>query len=158
MTFLFAFEDRQSMMSSITEHAIIIGYGDTKIYSFIDPLCPKSQDFIEHISTREDLLKDNTYYIFLYKLPLLASKFLIVHIYQSENQLEALQEVMIYDDYDVEEDKITTKTKKILHDIQIFSQKLNIKYRPYLLIFDKDSKYCRVSEGTAPCLEENDYH
>jgi len=152
-----AFENRQSMMDSISKHAIKIGTGQNKVYSFIDPLCEKSQAFIQLITSRVDLQKESTYYIFLYPLQRYASEFLIIHIYQSKNQLETLKEVMVYEDYDVNEQKITNKTKQILYDVKIIAQKINIQSRPYLLLFDKGSKYCKVSEGTAPCLEENDF-
>lgn len=155
---LLALENRQSLMDSISQHAIKIGTGENRTYTFIDPLCPKSQAFIELISTRQDLQKETSYYVFLYQLAKFDSRELIVYIYQSEDPLTALKEVMIYKDYeDIEVYETKEKTLQIINDITKVAKKMNIKRRPYLLIFYKDSKYCIVSEGTAPCLEENDF-
>ncbi|PHR58453.1 MAG: hypothetical protein COA44_03140 [Arcobacter sp.] len=154
---LLALENRQSLMDSISEYAIKIGTGPNKTYSFIDPLCSKSQAFIELIVNREDLQKETSYYIFLYELPRLHSKEYIIYIYQAKNPLEALKEVMIYQDYDIEINETSSETVVFMKKITEVAKQMDIKKWPYLLIYKKGSKYCLVSEGTAPCLEENDF-
>jgi len=154
---IFALDNRKELLNSISQHAILIGNGENKVYAFIDPLCPKSQAFIELITSREDLKNDSSYFIFLYQLPSFSSAFLITHIYQSKSPLQSLTEVMVYEDYDVPDQEINKSTLEIIKSIKDVAKKMKIKSRPYLLMFDKDSKYCRVSEGTAPCLEENDF-
>ena len=62
---LFAAQDYQKLLNSISEHAIQIGNGPNRIYAFVDPLCSKSQSFINLINERKDLQKSASYYIFL---------------------------------------------------------------------------------------------
>jgi len=153
-----ALEDRQVLMDSISEHAIRIGHGPNTTYTFIDPLCPKSQNFIKLISTKKELQEETSYYIFLYELPKFDSRELIVYIYQSQDPRQALEEVMVDKDYyDIEVYETKPKTLIIMNAISKVAKQMNVKRRPYLLLFDQGSKYCRVSEGTAPCLEENDF-
>ena len=56
------------------------------------------------------------------------------------------------DGFEVSQDTLDT-TKKIAK----VAKELKMKRRPYLLIFQQGSSYCTVSEGTAPCLEENGF-
>lgn len=154
----YAVEDHQVLMDSISQHAIRIGSGPNTTYTFVDPLCPKSQLFIELINEREDLKEKTSYYIFLYRLRMFDSDELIQYIYQSEDPLTALKEIMIYEDFDALEDfTVNQNTLDIIHNISKVAKLLEMKRRPYLLIFNEGSSYCRVSEGTAPCLEENDF-
>jgi hypothetical protein len=155
---LYAADDRQAMMDSISQYAIRIGTGPDHNYVFVDPLCPKSQYFIELISGRKDLQEKNSYFIFLYRLNKFDSDELIQYIYQSEMPLQSLKEIMIDKDYDdIEDFTARKKTLDIIHDIAEVAKELHMKRRPYMLIFDEGSPYCKVSEGTAPCLEENDF-
>jgi len=156
-TSLPALDDRRILMHSISHHAIQIGDGPNKVYAFIDPLCYKSQDFIQMITTRKDLQEDSTYYIFFYQLQQYQSLDYIVYIYQAKDSLEALKDIMIYEDYDIVDTSITPKTQTIINEIKKVAKQMEIKTRPYLLIFNEGSKYCTVSDGTAPCLEENDF-
>ncbi len=155
---LFAFDNRHLLMNSIMDDAIRIGNGPNIYYAFVDPLCPKSQRFITMINERKDLQHKNAYYIFLYRLPSFDSDEYIYYIYQSHDPLAALKEIMIeqeYDKADLLDVQETTRAK--IDNIAEVGKQLKMKRRPYLLIFDEGSKYCRVSEGTAPCLEENSF-
>ena len=156
---LSAFGNRQVLMDSIIHDAIRIGNGPNIYYAFVDPLCSKSQRFIAIINERKDLQKKNAYYIFLYRLPSFDSEEYIYYIYQSHDPLRALKEIMIDQEYDkVDIIDVHKVTRIKIDNIAEVGQKLKMKRRPYLLIFDEGSKYCRVSEGTAPCLEENSFH
>lgn len=152
-----AIEDRQALMETISQHAIRIGNGPNRVYAFIDPLCSRSQSYIELISTRKDLQDKSSYYIFLNELQKFDSKEFIAHVYQSEDPLSALLDIIIYSDYDIEFQETTEKASSIIEKINKVAKQMEIKRRPYLLMFDEGSKYCKVSEGTAPCLEENDF-
>ena len=153
-----ALEVPHILMDSISNYAIRIGNGPNRTYTFVDPLCSKSRAFIKLINEREDLKQASTYYIFLYRLQKFDSDELIEYIYQSDNPLDALKEIMIDEDFDVVEDvTLKQKTLEIIKDISVVAKHLDMKRRPYLLIFDEGSHYCTVSEGTAPCLEENDF-
>jgi hypothetical protein len=153
-----ALEDRQLLMDSIVHDAIRIGHGPNTYYAFVDPLCLKSQRFIEMIDKRKDLQNRNSYYIFLYRLPKFDSDQQIYYIYQSQHPIIALKEIMIDQDYDqAEMIEVQEETRTKVTHIAEVAQQLKMKRRPYLLIFDEGSKYCHVSEGTAPCLEENSF-
>jgi hypothetical protein len=153
-----AIEDRKLLMDSIVHDAIRIGHGPNTYYAFVDPLCSKSQRFIEMINERKDLQKKNSYYIFLYRLEKFDSDAYINYIYQSKHPLIALKEIMIDGDYDqVNIIEIHEETRTKVDHISEVAQQLKMKRRPYLLIFDEGSQYCHVSEGTAPCLEENSF-
>jgi hypothetical protein len=153
-----AIEDRKLLMDSIVHDAIRIGHGPNTYYAFVDPLCSKSQRFIEMINERKDLQKKNSYYIFLYRLEKFDSDAYINYIYQSKQPLIALKEIMIDGDYDqVNIIEIHEETRTKVDHISEVAQQLKMKRRPYLLIFDEGSQYCHVSEGTAPCLEENSF-
>ncbi len=155
---LLAVEDRQELMDSISSYAIKFGDGPNRYYTFVDPLCPNSKAFISLIDTRKDLQKKNSYYIFLYPLAQFNSEKYIEYIYQSQDKEDALKEIMIYEDFDGLEDfSLKQETLSIIQEVSKVAKELNMKRRPYILIFDEGSNYCRVSEGTAPCLEENDF-
>jgi len=155
---LYALDDRRLLMESISEHAIRIGTGPDTTYTFLDPLCSKSQAFIEFISGREDLQEKISYYIFLYRLPRFESDKHIQYIYQSPDPLIALKEIMInYDDEDVYDIQVKNETLKKIESVSTVAEQIGMKRRPYLLIFNEGSNYCQVSEGTAPCLEENEF-
>ena len=155
---LFAAQDYQKLLNSISEHAIQIGTGPNRIYAFVDPLCSKSQSFIDLINERKDLQERASYYIFLYRLPKFDSDEYIQYIYQSPQSLDALKTIMIYEDYDETDGfKVSQKTLDKTDKIAKVAKELDMKRRPYLLIFQQGSSYCTVSEGTAPCLEENGF-
>jgi len=155
---LYALEDRKALMDSISQHAIRIGTGANTTYTFVDPMCPKSKTFIQLILERKELQKNTSYYIFLYRLPKFESDKHIQYIYQSPDPLEALQELMVYEDFDeLEKFSPTPQTLQKINTVAKVAKHMKIKRRPYLLIFAEGSNYCRVSEGTAPCLEENDF-
>lgn len=154
----FAEQDRQVLMDSISQYAIRIGSGPNKIYTFVDPLCPKSQLFVGMITERQDLQEKNSYYIFLYRLRKFDSDAHIQYIAQSNDPLNALKEIMLDEDYSgletfVARPQTLSKIKKVAK----IAEEMQIKRRPYLLIFDEGSQHCRVSEGTAPCLEDKDF-
>ena len=155
---LSASEDHQAMMDSISKYAMRIGNGPGHTYVFVDPLCSKSQRFIELITERKDLQEKSSYYIFLHRLPKFDSDEVIQYIYQSNDPLGALKEIMIDQDFDnLEEFSVQDKTLDIIHEIAKVAKELHMKRRPYLLIFDAGSSHCRVSEGTAPCMVDNDF-
>jgi len=148
-------KDPKTMLDGITKHAIKIGSGTQKeAYIFIDPLCPFSQKLLTTIINNEELQNENTYYIFLYRLETFDSDNLIWYIFDSDDQFSNLEEVMIY--HGIINEKITPsdQTLQALKEIAEVGKNLDITIRPYTISFDKGSKYCKVSSGTATCEEE----
>lgn len=153
---LYAVQDYQKLLDSISEHAIQIGHGPNRIYAFVDPLCSKSQSFIRLIDERKDLQERASYYIFLYRLPNFHSDEYIHYIYQSAQTLDALKTIMLYEDYDeTDEFEVSHKTLEKTKQIADVAKELKMKRRPYLLIYEQGSSYCTVSEGTAPCMQKD---
>ena len=139
-------EKPRIMLESISQHAIRIGSGDAKVvYLFVDPKCKYSRRLMKIIYDNKMLQLTNSYYIFLYRLQRLDSKKLIQYIYQSENKQSTLIDVMVDKEIiDLDEFKATKKTLKAIQSIAEVAKKLDIEVRPYLISFEKDSKYCKV--------------
>ena len=153
-------DDPQDMLNSISKHAIKIGSGTNgNVYVFVDPLCPYSRKLMRKINETQILKSENTYYIFLYELKKLNSNEFIEYIYQSEDPRSTLLNIMVdKDDFiDFEEFEATKKTLKTIDKVTNIAKRLKIKKRPYLISFEKGSKFCRVSEGNATCIE-NDFN
>lgn len=149
-------EKPKAMLENISHNAINIGTGNmSDVYVFLDPLCSASRALMKQIDANKLLQLSNTYHIFLYRLPRLDSEKTMQYIYQSDDPKKSLIEIMIDDDVvDFTNFKANKKTLKMLEEVSEVAKKLDMKLRPYMISFDKDSKYCRVSEGTASCLEE----
>lgn len=146
----------KAMLESISHNAINIGTGKmSDVYVFLDPLCSSSRTLMKQIDANKLLQLSNTYHIFLYRLPRLDSEKTMQYIYQSDDPQKSLIEIMVDgDEVDLADFKANEKTLKMLVEVSEVAKKLDMKLRPYMISFDKDSKFCRVSEGTASCLEE----
>jgi len=155
---LFAQDNTQALMDSIAQEAIVIGHGKDNMYVFVDPMCSKSKAFITLISEREDLQDKRTYHIFLYKLKKFDSFKLIQYIYQNPSRKTALLDIMVNEEEPSYQHFIAKKEGlETMKKIEKVAQQLPMKHRPYLILFEKGSSYCRVSEGSAPCLEGKDF-
>lgn len=151
-------ENPQIMLQNISKDAIRIGDGDDKIvYLFVDPMCKFSRRIIKLINNNKMLQLANSYYVFLYRLEKFDSEKLIQYIYQSEDRKTTLLDVMVDGEIiDLDDFEASEKTIKTVQDISDVGKKLNITLRPYMISFEKNSKYCIVSEGEASCMEEFD--
>ena len=155
---LIASGNTRNLMESISKHAITIGNGPEKCYVFVDPICPRSRDYISLISERKDLHKKKTYHIFLYPLNRFHSDALIQYIYQSKDVKHALEDIMVNKKkVDVDEFTPTTHTLEVIEDITVVAEQMHMKRRPYQILFEVHSKFCRVTEGEAACTEEESF-
>ncbi|MCK4974753.1 MAG: hypothetical protein KAR81_05830 [Sulfurimonas sp.] len=172
------------MLESISKYAIRVGTGNEKIvYMFVDPLCRYSRRLLTKICKNKILQQTSSYYIFLYKHPILSSTKSIQYIYQSDDPKSILLDIMIDDEIidsdkfhasaetlepihtididgdiiDLSELKTNDETIKSIEEIAKVAKQLDMKRRPYLISFEKDSKHCSVSEGIVSCLEEFEY-
>ncbi|MDP2893736.1 MAG: hypothetical protein Q8N78_05145 [Sulfurimonas sp.] len=144
------------LLESISKHAIKFGSGNVSdVYVFLDPLCKYSRELMKKIESNKMLQLTNSYYIMLYRLPRIESEKIIQYIYESDNQKQTLIDIMVDEEIvDLENFKAKENTIKALQEITEVAKNFDMTQRPYMISFDKDSKYCRVSEGTASCLEE----
>lgn len=150
----------KAALESISKHAIKFGSGEeSEVYVFVDPLCPYSRNLIKKIDEDRMLQLSNTYYIFLYRLPRLDSEKTMQYIYESSDPKETLIEIMVYEyEVDLSDFQARKTTIDALGEIAEVAATLDMTKRPYMISFEKGSKYCRVSEGEASCLEEFDSH
>lgn len=148
-------EQSHKLLQSIEDVAMKIGHGPNHHYVFVDPNCPKSRAYITILNERTKLHRYNSYYIFLFELPRFDSDELIRYIYQSSEPLALLKTVMVEEDILLIDEFIpTSQTNQTVTRIEEVAKTFHMKRRPYILSFEKDSPYCTVSEGTAPCMEE----
>ncbi|ABB44039.1 hypothetical protein Suden_0760 [Sulfurimonas denitrificans DSM 1251] len=143
-------------LEAIEHHAIKFGSGEaSKVYVFVDPLCEFSRALMKKIYENKMLQLSNSYYVFFYRLPILDSEYMMQYILESKDPKETLIEVMIDKEIvDVSGYKAKSQTIKAIKEIAEVAATLDMKQRPYMISFDKDSKFCRVSEGSVSCLEE----
>ncbi|WP_373034823.1 thioredoxin fold domain-containing protein [Sulfurimonas sp.] len=156
---VFAVEKPHDLLKSISKDAINIGTGKKNdVYVFVDPMCKYSKRFIKKISENKMLQMLNSYHVFLYRLPKYESDRLIQYIYQSADKKKTLLDVMVRSKkINLDGFKATSKEYEITKRITKVAKKLKIKKRPYMISFQKDSGYCRVSEGIVECMEELDF-
>jgi len=143
-------EPNRSALESIESDAIVFGTGLNRIYVFVDPLCPNSRNLIEAIETNQKLQRENTYFVFLYRLKMFKSDTTINAIYQAKDRKKALLDVMI------NQLPVTTQendsAREIRKRIKRVAIQIPMKHRPYLILFPHGSSYCKVSEGKAACM------
>ena len=152
-------ENPKIILESISKYAIKIGTGQLcKAYIFVDPMCPFSRNLIQAISKNKLAQAVNSYYIFLYKLPKFDSAKISQYIYQSDDALSALQQVMVEEkSIDLNNVVIDKNVQELVENVANVGVKLKAKIRPYIMKFEEGSKYCMVSSGSAPCMEEFDF-
>ena len=122
------------LLKSIDHNAIVIGTGPIDMYAFIDPLCPRSQDFVSMIVENEKMQKRYTYHLFYYELKRFNSKGLIAKIYEQDDPLGLMKKIMI-EHKEVEPVQILTKkVKKKMDKISEVAEELDIFKRPYLFV------------------------
>jgi len=146
----------KAALETIEHHAIKFGTGETsKVYVFIDPLCQYSKALVKKIDENKMLQLTNSYYILLYRLPRLDSEQTMQYILEAKDPKETLREVMIDEEIiDVSNFHAKHETIKAIKEIAEVAATLDMTQRPYMISFEKDSKYCRVSEGSVSCLDE----
>ena len=141
------------LLQKIRPYAMQLGVGMTEIYVFVDPMCPKSRAYITQISTSGHLLRTHKYFIFLYRLEKFDSDRLIRTIYSASDPKKMMQKVMI--------ERCAPEALKggseayadaAVRTVAEVGGALEMKRRPYLMIFKPTAPYCIVSEGEPDCL------
>lgn len=127
------------LLKSIDKHAIIIGNGPTDMYAFIDPVCPRSRDFVEMVFENKKMQTLYTYHFFFYELKRFNTHQMITDIYASDNAVSFMEKIMIEKKELTEHTQITQPVQKKIKMIEDVANKLDIYKRPYLFI-DKSRK------------------
>ena len=122
------------LLHSIDHHAIKVGSGPIHMYAFIDPLCPRSQDFVAMILESEKMRKRYTYHFFYYELKRFNTKNLIAMIYKEKNPMGLIKKIMIDHEEVTPSKVITKKVQTKINEISSVAKKLDIYKRPYLFV------------------------
>jgi len=122
------------LLQSIDQYSIYVGTGPISIYAFIDPLCPRSQDFVEMVVENKKMQTRYTYHFFLYELERFNTKKLIAEIYNNKKPFSVVKRIML----DKEELKglniIPAEINVKINAIKEVAKKLDIYKRPYLFV------------------------
>ncbi len=122
------------LLNNIDKHAIKIGSGPIHMYAFIDPLCPRSQDFVGMIFESEKMRERYTYHFFYYELKRFNTKNLIAMIYEEKNPIEMIKKIMIEHQEVTPSNVIRKKVQTKINEISSVAKKLDIYKRPYLFV------------------------
>jgi len=123
------------LLETIKKHAIVFGKGEQEVHVFIDPYCPFAQKYLSLLLKKsEQKFKENTYYFYLYKLKQKNSKEAIQTILSAEDKREILIEIMVNDDFFIDEN-LDVETK--IRAIADVAKKIGVNKRPYILVDGK---------------------
>ncbi len=122
------------LLKSIDHHAIVIGDGPTHMYAFIDPVCPRSREFVEMILENKKMQKRYTYHFFYYELKRFHTKDLIGTIYADKDPFAMMVKVMVNKDEVKFVKKLSPKVIALMNDISTIAEQLDIYKRPYLFV------------------------
>jgi hypothetical protein len=128
------------LVQTIESSGLRMGTGPVKVHAFVDPICPHSRDFVEMIAESEKMRAGYSYYFYLYSLPRMHSEAVVAAIYDSDNPMELLLDVM------VRHKKVKVKktaAKSVLQKIEAISavaEKLDVYKRPYIIMVKKPKK------------------
>lgn len=122
------------LLKSIEHYAIVIGTGPTHMYAFIDPVCPRSRDFVEMIFENKKMQKLYTYHLFFYELERFHTKALIADIYNADEPLNEMKMIMIKKEKKKGLEVIPENINKEMNEISKIAKELDIYKRPYLFV------------------------
>jgi|GEM_PF-3923474 len=123
------------LLEAVEEFAIVLGSGNKKIYSFVDPSCIVSRRYIKHLFNKEKkLFKRYSIHLFLYELKRLKSGTLIRNIFDNEFPDLLLKSIMVYREpfeiEDIDDEDIEERVKAI----ESVAEKIGVYKRPYIII------------------------
>lgn len=122
------------LLQSIDRHAIVIGSGPIHMYAFIDPVCPRSRDFVGMIFENTKMLERYTYHFFYYELERFHSKGYIAKVYSAKDPLEMLRRIMFNKEKIAPLKSFSPEIQKEIDEISDVAAKLEINKRPYLFV------------------------
>ncbi len=126
-------QETVALLQEYEDDAVVLGQGDEAVYAFIDPLCPRSQAYLEDIYRRKERMFCNyTYYLFLYKLDRYDSEKLIATILASDYPELALKTVMVSQQEIVLEEADPDMLEQ-MQRIKTAAQRVGVYKRPYIL-------------------------
>lgn len=122
------------LLQSIDQYAIVLGSGPTHMYAFIDPVCPRSREFVSMIVESEKMRERYTYHFFYYELARFHSINLIGTIYSDKEPLDMMKKVMVDEKKIPQIEVFSLDVSSQIKAINGIAKKLNIDKRPYLFV------------------------
>lgn len=104
------------------------------MYAFIDPVCPRSREFVSMIVESAKMQERYTYHFFYYELTRFHSKKLIATIYSAKRPLDLMKRVMVYEKEISVLNTFGSDITKEINAISDVAEKLDIYKRPYLFV------------------------
>lgn len=127
-------QQKRVLLEPIEKHAMVYGEGSKKVYVFVDPKCPHSQDFISMINENAKMRSIYRYYIFFYELKRFKSHNLIASIYASSVPIQRTLEVMVGHKEIPTTYAADPKVENKIEDIARVAEEIGVFKRPYLII------------------------
>jgi len=122
------------LLESIDQYSIIVGSGPTQMYVFIDPLCPRSQDFVDMVFDNKKMQKLYSYHFFFYELKRFKTKKIIAEILNSKDPISKMNMIMIKKEKTQGLEMIPISITNKIDSISKVAGALDIYKRPYLFI------------------------
>jgi len=122
------------LLKSIDKDAIIVGEGLIDVYAFIDPVCPRSREFVSMIIENDKMRERYRYHFFFYELGRFHSQGMIAKIYSEKDPLSIMKKVMIEEENISALTSFSSKITKKIENISEIAMKLDINKRPYLFV------------------------
>ncbi|MFT7859509.1 MAG: hypothetical protein ABXS93_01095 [Sulfurimonas sp.] len=129
------YNDTIGVLKEIEPLGIVYGFGERKVYLFVDPLCRYSRKFISLVTTNQKMLKKYSYIIFLYSIPRLHSTKVVAGIYSANKPLDTLLDVMLNNKKTSA--FLNNETVKKIEEIEYAAQFIGVDKRPYIFIEKK---------------------
>ncbi len=128
------------LLKTIESSAIRMGNGPVEVHVFIDPLCPHSRNFIEMIAESEKMKSRYSYRFYLYTLPRMHSEAIVATIYDDDDPLALLLDVMVNKKEVVVKSVSNQAVTQKIDAIAKTAQQLDVYKRPYLIMVKKPKK------------------
>jgi len=127
-------EETIALLTEIKTEAITIGKGSKEIHSFIDPYCSMSQMYIKHLFKNQKRMEEKyTIHLYFYELKRKKSRLMIENIYDAENQIFMIKQVMVEKQkIDIEEIGDLDIDEKIAK-IAVRAEKIGVYKRPFII-------------------------
>lgn len=122
------------LLKSIDHHAIILGTGPIHMYAFIDPVCPRSREFVSMIIENDKMRQRYTYHFFYYELKRFNSKGIIANIYTQNDPFVMMKKVMMDHKEVASLKSFSSEVRKEMDEISAVAEKLDIYKRPYIFV------------------------
>lgn len=132
-------QQKRALLEPIEQHAMVYGDGNKKVYVFVDPKCPHSQDFISMINENVKMRNIYRYYIFFYELKRFKSHDLIATIYTSSMPLQRTLEVMVGHKEMPTNRPADAKIEEKIGEIAHVAEEIGVSKRPYLIIMKEQN-------------------